>query len=46
VAASFMDALSDEMLTEVEQVFLLVAMLTAAKVGFCICNGKDRFLEE
>jgi hypothetical protein len=46
VAGSIMDALSDEMLTEVEQVFLLVAMLRAAKVGFCICNGKDRFLEE
>jgi hypothetical protein len=41
VAASFMDALSDEMLSEVEQIFLLVAMLRAAKVGFCISNGKD-----
>jgi hypothetical protein len=36
-----MDTLEDEILTESEQVFLLVALLRTAKVGSCIWNGKD-----
>jgi hypothetical protein len=46
VSANFMDALGDAMLTEAEQVFLLVAMLRTAKVGLCIGNGKDSSIIE
>ncbi len=42
-----MDALADELLREAEQVFVLVAVLRAAKVGSCIWNGIDsRIVEE
>jgi hypothetical protein len=41
LAANLMDFLTDEELTEAEQLYVLVALLRTAKVGQCVLGGSD-----